>query len=164
MTRVEYSVLSFGGCCEDCHVEDAGRIAERHKRYIDLADRSSVTGDRLPITDKQEVRTHSIRMKLPFRAQGILTWECSPDSEITSIKVGDNEQLISTVPAFLFNSPFTLEEVFMYCAGGILSGVCQSKALPHIYMETLQAGKFLSMTTTGHIYDLLFWGVRQVDG
>jgi hypothetical protein len=150
--RVEYGLLSFGGCCEDNHrtCQSAAELRNEHVTLLDKHDSFANT------------REYILTTSSTFRIQGILLWEPSFGCIIDDIEIGHCSQIMSPggIPATAFLSPFEFSEIVELCKGGQLTYALQSKNVLPITMPTLTPKTTLSLTMRGDVYDLIFWGVR----
>ena len=150
--QVECGLLSFSGCCHNNH-RDSTSVEQLRNDHTPL----------VQITDLfASENKYALSSKIPFRIQGILIWEPSPGCCIKSIQVGNNEQLVTSegAPASIFISPFELPVVVKGCNSQQLPYLLSSTDHYPIYMLTLTEDTILTMTITGIVYDLIFWGLR----
>jgi hypothetical protein len=150
--RVECGLLSFSGCC--------------HNNHRDCTSNEQLRAEHTPLVQITDLFTsehkYAVSSKTPFRIQGILIWEPSPECCIKSIQVGNHEQLVGPegAPASMFKSPFELPNVIQACNSQQLPYLLSAMHHYPIYMPTLTADILLTMTITGVVYDLIFWGFR----
>lgn len=149
--QVECGLLSFSGCC--------------HNNHRDCISDEQLRAEHTPLIQMGETfakkRKYVLTSNLPFQIQGILLWEPSADCCINEIAVSNTQVLVSDgCPASMFISPIEMNLVVESCKSQHLPYILSSFNRRPIYMPTISPDVVLTMTITGDVYDLIFWGIR----